>query len=435
MRRKCFYVLMTVVLLISLCACGSNSVTTNSVTTNSVTKSSKSETVSSISETNVSSGESEKTDSSINEDTSIDSLKDSGTESQDVVEADPKVDRIDFTSSEGNIKYVGYEKTKVGLTQNDKTTLIFIFDYTNKKEEPNYVFRTYNVMFYQNGKELNTSVTWTTYYGDPELSEQTAYLEGSSSLVQKDGTVRFGSLVEIKDESPVTIQINPIASNERSKYQMMEVDIQEETDDEGFLDATYKNIGILMNENVVYKLKANGTFVKKADITGLCCKGIVQTNSNGFTLKENKSSHRETFKKCNGYFYNTDGGIPYFDEDEEYGRSISLDSDGRTDQSFETYYINLSGGLGVGVQYVIGIVFNEDGSFKLYSYHYDLSNYSTTGQFSVSNKKNYTGTYSVNDNIITLNYDGTDHILIIDNDKIYFDVIQKIDSEDSSSSN
>ena len=39
--------------------------------------------------------------------------------------------------------------------------------------------------------------------------------------------------------------------------------------------------------------------------------------------------------------------------------------------------------------------------------------------------KTYSGTYSVDGKIIKLNYDGSEHILLIIGKKIYYDVIQK----------
>ena len=199
---------------------------------------------------------------------------------------------------------------------------------------------------------------------------------------------------------------------------------EEKTTDTSSADVVgeYKNVGILMNENVTYQLNDDETFDKKADITSLTFKGLYTITKDGFRLKVNKQSFMENFVRQGDYLYNTEGGITYFDTDEEYGKTITLDSNGRTNQSFQTYYYDINrSSTGSSTYYVLTIEFNKDGTFKLYKFYIDMTNWSTT------NREQFEGTYSANDEIITLNYNNADHILLIVGEKLYFDVIQKTD--------
>lgn len=184
----------------------------------------------------------------------------------------------------------------------------------------------------------------------------------------------------------------------------------------------YKNVGILMNENVTYQLHDDETVDKKADIKEWNFKGLYEKTKDGFTLKANKSSVSENFVREGDYLYKTDGGITYFDNDDDYGKTITLDDNGRTDQSFQTYYCEINkGSTGSSTYYVLSIVFHKDGTFELYKFYHDISGWNTT------DREEFKGTYSANDDIITLNYNNADHILLIIGDKLYFDVIQKTD--------
>lgn len=198
----------------------------------------------------------------------------------------------------------------------------------------------------------------------------------------------------------------------------------ENTTDTSAVDVVgeYKNVGILMNENVTYQLNDDETFDKIADTTSLTFKGLYSITKDGFMLKANKSSISENFVRLGEYLYNTDGGITYFDTDEDYGKTITLDGDGKTDQVFRTYYYDINReSTGSSTYYVLTIDFNKDGSFQLYKYYHDITSYSTT------NNEQFEGTYTTNGEIVTLNYNNADHILLIVGDKLYFDVIQKTD--------
>ena len=188
---------------------------------------------------------------------------------------------------------------------------------------------------------------------------------------------------------------------------------------------TYKNIGLLSNENVTYTLNSNTTFEQKAKITSLSFKGTFTVNPEGsFTLSKNKSSISETFYKYKDYFYGT-RGISYFSTDQEYGLHLTLNENNRTNQIFRSYFFDTSeDSTGETNYYVLTIQFFEDGTFKLYKFYHKPTSFSTT------NNEEFKGTYNIENDIIKLNYKGKnkkrkeDTLLIIGNN-IYFDIIKK----------
>lgn len=184
---------------------------------------------------------------------------------------------------------------------------------------------------------------------------------------------------------------------------------------------TYKNVGLLMNEDVTYELKDDNTFDQTAKIVSLSFKGTFSiSEGGGIFLSKNKSSIKETFVKHGEYFFETAGGITYFSTDEEYGKNLTLDDNGKTSQSFTVFHHDVNrDSTGSALYYTLNIIFSKDGTFKLNKY------YRTRGTF-VSNLEHFEGTYSVSDDIMTLSYDGKEHILLIIEDKLYFDVIQKV---------
>ena len=178
---------------------------------------------------------------------------------------------------------------------------------------------------------------------------------------------------------------------------------------------TYKNIGLLSNEDVTYTLNSNSTFDQTAKINPLRLKGTFTVNPEGkFTLNENKSSTSETFVKYKDYFYET-SKIARFDTDEDYGLKLTLNENNRTNQIFKSYVFE----VGTNTQYVLTLQFNEDGTFKLYKYYHLITGYKTT------NNEDFSGTYNIKDDIIKLSYNGKEDTLLIINNVIYFSILEK----------
>lgn len=178
---------------------------------------------------------------------------------------------------------------------------------------------------------------------------------------------------------------------------------------------TYKNIGLLSNEDVTYTLNSNSTFDQTAKINSLRLKGTFNVNTEGkLTLNENKSSTSETFVKYKDYFYET-SKIASFNTDEDYGLQLTLNENNRTNQIFKSYVFE----VGTNTQYVLTLQFNENGTFKLYKYYHLITGYNTT------NHEEFSGTYNIENDVIKLNYNGKEDTLLIINDVIYFSILEK----------
>lgn len=180
--KKLFVNVLCFVIAMSLCACGASPVITNDSGAATVTESNT-----------------ERTDG----------------ENQGVTEKENS--EIDFTLDEGNIKFVKFDKADPELTDQENA-LIFIFDYTNYQDRPSNVQGTFWIRCFQNGAELNDSVSYRVVD-----KEQYYLIQSFYSEALKGGTVTFGKLVYPKDNSPITIMVEKQGS--KDEYQMMEVDI------------------------------------------------------------------------------------------------------------------------------------------------------------------------------------------------------------------
>lgn len=180
--KKPFINVICFVIAMSLCACGASPVITNDSGAATVTESNT-----------------EKTDG----------------ENQGVTEKENN--EINFTLDEGNIKFVKFDKADPELTDQENA-LIFIFDYTNYQDRPSNVQGTFWIRCFQNGAELNDSVSYRVVD-----KEQYNLIQSFYSEALKGGTVTFGKLVYPKDNSPITIMVEKQGS--KDEYQMMEVDI------------------------------------------------------------------------------------------------------------------------------------------------------------------------------------------------------------------
>ncbi len=174
---------------------------------------------------------------------------------------------------------------------------------------------------------------------------------------------------------------------------------------------TYTNVSVFLD--TTYALNENTTY-EKAEPSE---KGTYEPNSKGgFSLTkagENPSSDDPIFIKEDSYYYQRNGKYS-FEKDTEFGLEPTFDDNGRSDQDFISYYEVLSDKSG---WLTLALDLHEDGTFVLSDY------IKSTLQATVKN--NHEGTYSLEGNVLNLNYDDKDHIMLIIKDKIYFNVLEK----------
>lgn len=124
-----------------------------------------------------------------------------------------------LSCAEGKVKFIGIQKADPKLT-NEENAYVFVFDYTNQKDEPSEFQSTFWVEFFQNGSEL----TNTTPYNSA-AKEQYELVNAFFNSALKDGTVRFGIIVVPKDDSPVTVMVKEQKNQDHSV--MIEVNLSD----------------------------------------------------------------------------------------------------------------------------------------------------------------------------------------------------------------
>ena len=132
-----------------------------------------------------------------------------------------QVETIDFSVEKGSIKYVGIEKANDGLVDNPENVYMLKFEYTNEQSAPAQCQSTFYIQAFQNGVELDNSSSYSSAGGD-----QYEVVGNFHSEVMKGGSVTFGRLVEVQDNSPVTVMVKERDNNDN--YQMMEVALSAE---------------------------------------------------------------------------------------------------------------------------------------------------------------------------------------------------------------
>lgn len=150
-------------------------------------------------------------------------------------------------------------------------------------------------------------------------------------------------------------------------------------------------------------------------------------NDNGFSLTHISNRNyvaRLNTNYCyvNGFYCSTNNT---FEKDVEYGTVISFDENGKTNQAFHSAYYFTDD---ENEYYQWFVKFNEDGSIFLRQYDTHYATINGT-QMLVPNKELQVveGTYTVENNIVKISCkDGTSKVLVIENDKIYWDVLEKI---------
>ena len=132
----------------------------------------------------------------------------------------PLVDSIDITGEKGRLTFLGFELANEGLI-NEDNALVFKFEFTNFQEMPSQVQSAFWIKFYQNGVELRDSYN---YY--PDSGNQYDLVSARFDNVMKDGTLTYAEIVLPKDDSPITIYVTDMEQqNQDDGYQMMEVTI------------------------------------------------------------------------------------------------------------------------------------------------------------------------------------------------------------------
>lgn len=142
---------------------------------------------------------------------------DSNSDESDEEEKEEENKPIDFTVDGGSIKYVGVEKANDGLCD-EEDVVVIKFAFTSNMDVPSQCQRVFGIKFYQNGVQLDKSLSYSSKGGD-----QYDLVGDYFSEVMKGGTVTFGRLVQVSDYSPITIMVNEWGKNDN--YQMMELDL------------------------------------------------------------------------------------------------------------------------------------------------------------------------------------------------------------------
>lgn len=165
---------------------------------------------------------------------------------------------------------------------------------------------------------------------------------------------------------------------------------------------TYKTIGIYSDTE--YTLKEDLTFTA-TDSTS----GTYVLNTDGAIWFSRGDEQGFELVKAGDYYYRRDvnGG---FDSDlSEDFLPPMFDEKGRTNQSFYK---------GIGTTY-LGLDLKQDG--KYYAYHEEYEG----EEFSLVSKKEFEGTYTFKDDILWLSHGDEKYPMILGDDALYFDVVQK----------
>lgn len=161
----------------------------------------------------------------------------------------------------------------------------------------------------------------------------------------------------------------------------------------------------------------DATFIEENSYSTSNSKGLLSGNASGFVLENRIDTEDDiSIHQAGDYYYRDD---KCFAEDDDYGKGVEFDDNGRSNQVFASRYALESftpGGVYYGDFFLTSLAFKDDGTFNWF--------YGTTD--SEDNRAvEYQGTYTVNDDVITLNYNNEEHYLIYKNNNIYYDVYQK----------
>lgn len=212
------------------------------------------------------------------------------------------------------------------------------------------------------------------------------------------------------------MQTSESAEMEEETQTSESVEMEEETTEAEMADVSgvYQNISLFFDST--YQLNENGTYDKLSPEE----KGTYIVDEGGkiaFTPKGVAAN--EIFAPLGMYYYRSNDH--FFDEDEEYGTAPVFDENGRTSQTFETPIRKQDNGEMIGNV----LTMNEDGTFILENEVGRMQG----GMLVTSDGDKYEGEYTLNDEILTLKWNGAEYQLVFINDKLYYDVIRKQSKE------
>lgn len=113
---------------------------------------------------------------------------------------------IDLKLEDGELMFVRVEKANENLTDFDNA-LVFVYEFTNLRDEPTDSQRVFWANYYQNGTEITNNAVYYSNGGD-----QYDLIGAFYNTALKGGTVTYGQIVIPKDDSPITVYAHPNGS-------------------------------------------------------------------------------------------------------------------------------------------------------------------------------------------------------------------------------
>lgn len=160
------------------------------------------------------------------------------------------------------------------------------------------------------------------------------------------------------------------------------------------------------------KLNSNGTF-DYGEVRGT----FTATKQGNVNLTPRLTDMRYTsYEYYGGYLYAT---TAYFEQDMEYGLSFTPDENGKTNQRF---VMNLGEGLEFDPELEatsIEFTLRDDGTFEIFTSVFRYSS-SLGSYFNDKPWNTYQGTYTYQNNILTLTYEGIAYPLVAKDGRIFY---------------
>ena len=211
---------------------------------------------------------------------------------------------IDFTTGKGTIKYLGFEKANSGLVMGVNgaapgDAVVLKFEFTNLQDTQERASSAFRIQAFQNGVEMDDSPAYSSKGGD-----QYKLVSNRFSDVLKGGTVTFGYIVLITDESPLTLIVT---ENGGSESRQMEIDLTKPGDykpDENTAAAT-PNEAAGAAPTKATEPQESVKKIKDGD--------VIKTDNLEFTLKKVELTYQVKPKDTSGYYrtYEADSGKIY----------------------------------------------------------------------------------------------------------------------------
>lgn len=135
------------------------------------------------------------------------------------------VDNIDITSDTTSIKYTGFriiEDTNIDGSTSQK--LLLCFDFTNINDTETTAESHYNTYVYQNGIELDRSLSFDNY----EIKDEE--VENDMRQILSGSTIKIAMMFKLNDMSPIKVRITNLldtTNNDSQLYsQQQEIQLQ-----------------------------------------------------------------------------------------------------------------------------------------------------------------------------------------------------------------